>query len=209
MQSSPASRYFVPLRSKYQGFWQWHITIKTTGAFGYQICFRPQWRKWKRTHSAGSVRNNFHTRQCTRSRNPGAQLCVCTRTSVRLTPFNPTYIQYPTSDSSSYLVSKWEKSIKMELEKTGKVWIGCICLRIGTNCGLLWTRWWTFGFHKRQRVSWPAAWLSASEGWCSLELLSLLLKLRADSRSPKTLLRFCFLVYLMTLSQLLRLYTIE
>jgi hypothetical protein len=31
-----------------------------------------------------------------------------------------------------------------------KVWSGLIWLRIGTSGGLLWTRWWTFGFHKRR-----------------------------------------------------------
>jgi hypothetical protein len=39
---------------------------------------------------------------------------------------------------------------------------------------LLWTRSWTFGFHKRRRISWLAEWLSASqERLCSVELLIL------------------------------------
>jgi len=42
----------------------------------------------------------------------------------------------------------------MNLEKQDeKVWIECIWLSIWTNGGLLWTRYWTFGFHKRRRIS--------------------------------------------------------
>jgi hypothetical protein len=29
-------------------------------------------------------------------------------------------------------------------------------MSIGTDGGLLWTRWWTLGFHKWQGISWPA-----------------------------------------------------
>jgi hypothetical protein len=36
-------------------------------------------------------------------------------------------------------------------------------LRIGTIGGLLWTRWWTFGFHKMLGSSWVAAQLAASQ----------------------------------------------
>jgi len=40
-------------------------------------------------------------------------------------------------------------------------------LRIGTSVGLLWTRKWTFGFHKKRAISWLAEWLLASqEGRC-------------------------------------------
>jgi hypothetical protein len=35
----------------------------------------------------------------------------------------------------------------------GGVWSGFTCLRIGTVGGLLWMRWWTFGFW-RHGVSW-------------------------------------------------------
>jgi hypothetical protein len=38
------------------------------------------------------------------------------------------------------------------------VWTGCIWLRIGTSGGLLWTRWWAFGFHKMRIISWLAEW---------------------------------------------------
>jgi hypothetical protein len=45
-------------------------------------------------------------------------------------------------------------------------------LRIGTGGGLLWMRWWTFGFHKMQGISWLAGRLLASrEGLCSMELV--------------------------------------
>jgi hypothetical protein len=35
----------------------------------------------------------------------------------------------------------------MDLREIGwGVWIGFDCLRTGTGSGLLWVRWWTFGF---------------------------------------------------------------
>jgi hypothetical protein len=43
------------------------------------------------------------------------------------------------------------------------VWIGLIWLTIGTSGGLLWTRYWTFGFHKMLRSSWVAAKLAAPQ----------------------------------------------
>jgi hypothetical protein len=43
------------------------------------------------------------------------------------------------------------------------VWIGLIWLRIGTSKRLLWTRWWTFGFHKMLGSFWVAAQLAASQ----------------------------------------------
>jgi hypothetical protein len=43
------------------------------------------------------------------------------------------------------------------------VWTGSIWLRIGTSGGLLWTRWWTFGFHRMLGSSWVAAQLAASQ----------------------------------------------
>jgi hypothetical protein len=36
------------------------------------------------------------------------------------------------------------------------MWIGFIWLKIGTGGGLLWTRWWTFGFHKMWGIPWLA-----------------------------------------------------
>lgn len=39
---------------------------------------------------------------------------------------------------------------------TGFIWLG-----VGSNCRLLWTRKWIFGFHERWIISWPAARLSA------------------------------------------------
>jgi hypothetical protein len=56
-------------------------------------------------------------------------------------------------------------------------WIGLIWLRIGTSGGLLWTRYWTFCFHKMLGRSWGAAQLAASEDWLS-----------ADSKSQKGIL---------------------
>jgi hypothetical protein len=42
-------------------------------------------------------------------------------------------------------------------------WTGSIWLRIGTSGGLLWKRWWTFGFHKMLGSSWVAAQLAVSQ----------------------------------------------
>jgi hypothetical protein len=47
---------------------------------------------------------------------------------------------------------------------------GLICLRIGTGGRLLWTRWWTFIFHKMWGVRWPSEDLLASEGLCLMVL---------------------------------------
>jgi hypothetical protein len=33
------------------------------------------------------------------------------------------------------------------MRRTGFSWLG-----IGSSGGLLWTRWWTFGFHKESRI---------------------------------------------------------
>jgi hypothetical protein len=68
---------------------------------------------------------------------------------------------------------RWE-DIRMDLrEIRWNVWTGCIWLRIGTSDGLLWTRLWTFGFHKRWGISWLAEWMLASEeGLCLLHEVS-------------------------------------
>jgi hypothetical protein len=42
-------------------------------------------------------------------------------------------------------------------------WIGLTWLRIGTSGGLLWTRYWTFGFDEMLGGSWGAAQLTASQ----------------------------------------------
>jgi hypothetical protein len=47
-------------------------------------------------------------------------------------------------------------------------WIGLIWLRIGTSGGLLWTRYWTFGFHKMLGSYWGAAQLAAPQGLSSV-----------------------------------------
>jgi hypothetical protein len=44
------------------------------------------------------------------------------------------------------------------------VWIRLIWLRIGTSGGLLWTWYWTFGFHKMLGISWVAHIGSFSRG---------------------------------------------
>jgi hypothetical protein len=50
---------------------------------------------------------------------------------------------------------RWGFGIRMDLGETrwrGEGWNGFTWLRIGTSGGLLWMRWWTFGFWRR-RVS--------------------------------------------------------
>jgi hypothetical protein len=51
----------------------------------------------------------------------------------------------------------WVDNIKIDLRQDGMVWIGLIWLRIGTSGGLLWPRYWIFGFHKMPGSSWVAA----------------------------------------------------
>jgi hypothetical protein len=54
--------------------------------------------------------------------------------------------------------------LKWILERCdGAVCTGSIWLRIGTSEQLLWTRQWTFGFHKILGISWVAAQLAASQ----------------------------------------------
>ena len=66
---------------------------------------------------------------------------------------------------------RWEDNIKMGFREVGcGAWTKSIWLRIGTGDGLLWMRYWTFGFHKMGDVSWLAENLLASqEGLCSVE----------------------------------------
>jgi hypothetical protein len=49
----------------------------------------------------------------------------------------------------------WALGRKGSMGRTGLGW-----LTIGSNGGLLWTRWWTFGFHKESRI-FLVSWLSA------------------------------------------------
>jgi hypothetical protein len=52
---------------------------------------------------------------------------------------------------------RWKDNINWILGKWGLgMWIGLIWLRVGTSGGVLWTRWWTFGFHKMRGISWLA-----------------------------------------------------
>jgi hypothetical protein len=52
------------------------------------------------------------------------------------------------------------------------VWTGLIWLWIGTGGGFLWTRQWTFGFHKMLVNSWvPAQQAASQEGLSSMELV--------------------------------------
>jgi hypothetical protein len=50
---------------------------------------------------------------------------------------------------------RWEVGIKMDLREIGwGLWSGFFWLRIGTVCGLLWMRWWTFGFWRQWVKFW-------------------------------------------------------
>jgi len=47
-------------------------------------------------------------------------------------------------------------------------------VQLRTSGEPLWTRYWTFGFHKRWWIPWLAEWLSASQdGMCSVWLFGL------------------------------------
>jgi hypothetical protein len=64
------------------------------------------------------------------------------------------------------------------------VWTGSNWLRIRTSGGLLWTRQWTFGFHKMVGSSWVAAQLAASlEGLSSVRKYYWQLQLGGGSSS--------------------------
>jgi hypothetical protein len=72
---------------------------------------------------------------------------------------------------------RWVDNIEIYLRAIGwVVWAGSVWLRVGTSGGLLWTRWWTFGFHKILGSSWVPAQLAASQKgsapwvskWCHL-----------------------------------------
>jgi hypothetical protein len=69
---------------------------------------------------------------------------------------------------------RWEDNIQLDLRevgidgRTGFGW-----LRIGPSGELLWTRWWTFGFHKESRIFWQAEWLSSFQIIsCTIEWVS-------------------------------------
>jgi hypothetical protein len=54
--------------------------------------------------------------------------------------------------------------LKWILERDdGMVWIGLMWLEIWISGRLLWTRYWTFGFHEMFRSSWVAAQLAAPQ----------------------------------------------
>ena len=57
----------------------------------------------------------------------------------------------------------------------GESWTGLLWLRVVTGRGLLWVRWWTFGFRKMLGISWLAAnQLASQEGLCSMKLVNYL-----------------------------------
>jgi hypothetical protein len=59
------------------------------------------------------------------------------------------------NDHPSMSPCTWEDNIKIGIQETGwAVWTGSIWLRIGDRGGLLWTRWWTFGFHEMNGIHW-------------------------------------------------------
>jgi hypothetical protein len=61
-----------------------------------------------------------------------------------------------------------EDNIKMVLKGMHRIYLA----QNRDQVRVLWTRLWTFGFHKRREISWPAERLSASEGeLCSTDLM--------------------------------------
>ena len=67
----------------------------------------------------------------------------------------------------------WQDNVKMNFkERDGRAWTGLVWLRVGTSCRLLWTRYWTFVFHKMRWISWLAEEaLASQEGLCYVALL--------------------------------------
>jgi hypothetical protein len=59
-----------------------------------------------------------------------------------------------------------EVSSDLSMTRGGTAWVRFICFRIVTSGGLLWTRWWTFGFHEVLGNPLLAEQLFASEGLC-------------------------------------------
>jgi hypothetical protein len=60
-------------------------------------------------------------------------------------------------------------------KQDGRVWTWFIWLKIWTSGELLWTRRWTFGFHKLLETSWQAKQLLVyPEGSCSIQLVEIL-----------------------------------
>jgi hypothetical protein len=69
-----------------------------------------------------------------------------------------------TVDVGGWTISKWILE-----RQDGIVWIGLIWLKIRTSGGLLWIRYWTFGFHEMLGSSWVAAQLmTPQEGLSSV-----------------------------------------
>jgi hypothetical protein len=74
---------------------------------------------------------------------------------------------------------RWQDNIRTDLRN--RLWR--IGLRIGTSGGFMRARYWTFGFHEGQGISWLAEWLlSFQEGLCSMEWISHLATLMNFSR---------------------------
>jgi hypothetical protein len=71
---------------------------------------------------------------------------------------------------------RWEDNIRLDLREIGWEGVEWIYLADGSDqCGLLWTRSWTFGFYKVRGIYWPVERLLASEqGLCSMKLYFIL-----------------------------------
>jgi hypothetical protein len=91
------------------------------------------------------------------------------------------------SDQLKHLGVDGRIILKWIFRNSRGAWTLFIWLRIRTDRGLLWTRLWTFGFHKMQGISWLAEELLSSEaGVCSMELITLSTQLPAIIISNKT-----------------------
>jgi hypothetical protein len=77
---------------------------------------------------------------------------------------------------------RWVKKLSWR-DRMG--WIGLIWLRVGAGGGLLWTRYWTFGFHKILESSWVAAQLAGfQEGLSSMSSWVIIYKIVKAERLP-------------------------
>jgi hypothetical protein len=99
---------------------------------------------------------------------------------------------------------RWVNNVKMyirEIGRDGMIWIGLIWLRIGTSGGLLWTRYWTFGFHKMLESTWVAAQLAASQEGLSptSERAESVRNVRSQAYIASDWLQICYLVVLIFL----------
>jgi hypothetical protein len=97
----------------------------------------------------------------------GNTTCMGEKRSFGIKTWRKEYLDDPCIDEM--LILYW-----FVRKQDGRVWTGFIWLRIWTSGELLWTRQWTFGFHKLLETSWQAKQLLVyPEGSCSIQLVEI------------------------------------